>query len=219
MFIVSYINVPFLYNAGENPPNTFQFVLYEGSNKIKVNYADVHPRVTKKHVTTAGIEDSTGSVGLQYPLKTAKELSVLYYLGELEAPPTEEDEVETPPTNTDESTEEEANENETCVVCTDKTLLFPHVVYRGDWSFAIALVNVGSDSDDIVIEMYDKEGNVETLERSISPYKRLVVSPIDTGQGTFIVKVKDCGPNTYGIMIRLWRQRPVGEVPAIEIRE
>ena len=75
-------------NKINDPKNTFQYVLYEGSNDIQVNYLDITSFGEKE--TIAGIENATGTVGLQYPLmETAgnyKEIYVRYTLNQADPP-------------------------------------------------------------------------------------------------------------------------------------
>lgn len=78
-FIVQFTDVPFYDGGGLH---TFQYVLVEGANEIHVNYLDVVSEGVGN--TTAGIENSVGSIGLQYTqMDTAglyRNLSVIYYL-------------------------------------------------------------------------------------------------------------------------------------------
>ncbi|HEY3246520.1 MAG TPA: thrombospondin type 3 repeat-containing protein [Phycisphaerae bacterium] len=59
-FIVQFKNVPHFPNGGLS---TFQFKLFEGTDVIEVHY---QAAPAGNHVNTAGIEDQTGTIGLQY---------------------------------------------------------------------------------------------------------------------------------------------------------
>jgi len=61
-FVVQFEDVP--YQSLSETRNTFQFILYESTNDIRVNYLDVTSFGEEK--TAAGIENADGTVGLQY---------------------------------------------------------------------------------------------------------------------------------------------------------
>jgi len=60
--------VPYLYHR-DDEGNTYQYVLYEGSNDIQVNYSGVtsYGDGSIYDAMVAGIENATGKIGLQYP--------------------------------------------------------------------------------------------------------------------------------------------------------
>lgn len=84
-FVVEFMSVPYLYHR--DTLNTFQYVLYEGTNDIQVNYQDV---TSFGEETIAGIENAKGTVGLQYPrMDTAgryRNFYVRYTLNQAEPP-------------------------------------------------------------------------------------------------------------------------------------
>jgi len=74
-FVVQFTDVPYLYHR--DTLNTFQYVLYEGTNDIQVNYLDITSYGEAK--TSAGIENDYGTIGLQYPkMNTADNYRNLY---------------------------------------------------------------------------------------------------------------------------------------------
>ncbi len=60
-FIIEFSDVPF---STLPTTNSFQIILYEGSDQIQINYLDVSSRGSGK--TAAGIENSNGTIGLRY---------------------------------------------------------------------------------------------------------------------------------------------------------
>ncbi|MBN1828986.1 MAG: hypothetical protein JW884_07565, partial [Deltaproteobacteria bacterium] len=59
------------YERNQSDLNSFQIILFEGTNAIQVNYLNVVSRGISDNTfnfTTAGIENSTGAIGLKYPL-------------------------------------------------------------------------------------------------------------------------------------------------------
>ncbi|PIE71192.1 MAG: hypothetical protein CSA22_03975 [Deltaproteobacteria bacterium] len=76
--VVQFTNVPFMDDKDKT--NTFQIILEQGTNNIRVNYQSVWFRGPGK--TTAGIQNENGTVGLEYHLTESKgayfNRSVLY---------------------------------------------------------------------------------------------------------------------------------------------
>ncbi|MEA2038908.1 MAG: hypothetical protein U9N82_03640, partial [Thermodesulfobacteriota bacterium] len=62
-FVVQFTNVPYLYHR--DTLNTYQYVLYEGTNDIQINYLNITSYGEAE--TIAGIENADGTIGLQYP--------------------------------------------------------------------------------------------------------------------------------------------------------
>jgi hypothetical protein len=85
-FVVQFTNVPYKYFA--STLNTFQYVLYEGTNDIQVNYLDITSY--GDHYTIAGIENADGTIGLQYPkMNTAgnyKNFYICYSINQADPP-------------------------------------------------------------------------------------------------------------------------------------
>jgi hypothetical protein len=85
-FVVQFRNVPYKYFA--STLNTFQYVLYEGTNDIHVNYLDITSY--GEAYTVAGIENADGTIGLQYPkMNTAgnfKNFYIRYSVNQVDSP-------------------------------------------------------------------------------------------------------------------------------------
>ena len=85
-FVVQFTNVPYKYFA--STLNTFQYVLYEGTNDIHVNYLDITSY--GEAYTVAGIENADGTIGLQYPkMNTAgnfKNFYIRYSVNQVDSP-------------------------------------------------------------------------------------------------------------------------------------
>ncbi len=83
--MVQYTEVPYTSDGSHATyNNTFQIVLYEGTNDIQVNYLDVTTRGPGDDMAFAGIENRFGNQGLRYgPMSLAgrqyKNLYVRYY--------------------------------------------------------------------------------------------------------------------------------------------
>ncbi len=92
-FIIEFFEIP--HTSYQSILNTFQIVLYEGSNDIIIHYKDITS--LGKGSTTAGIENLYGNAGLQYPRFDTegnyKNLSVLYTTADMSSsnPPIESD--------------------------------------------------------------------------------------------------------------------------------
>ncbi len=86
-FIVQFTNVPHccsLYPT--NAAGTFQFKLFESSNLIEIHYDTALANANPRNYS-AGIEDTTGTIGLQYYLSTgslATPLAVRYFGDDLQ---------------------------------------------------------------------------------------------------------------------------------------
>ena len=98
-----------------------------------------------------------------------------------------------------------------------KTLIFPHVVYVGQWSFGIAIVNTGMSRDTVMVNIYNQDGLVKSYPMNVEPDEHAVITPADTGKGVFHISVGGCGDDIYGTFIRNWKGNPCSEVNAIEV--
>ncbi len=69
--------------------NTFQYVLFEGSNDIQINYKQAYSRGAGQ--ASAGIQNEDGTIGLQYePFDNAQQVNNFSILYTLESAPSEE---------------------------------------------------------------------------------------------------------------------------------
>jgi hypothetical protein len=195
MFIVSYINIPFFFDESDIR-NTFQIILYEASNDIRVNYRDVSPRDTSSNTTTAGIENAQGTVGLQYErFKTPgryMNISVRYYTGSGGEPgPAPEPEPSPLPVSD---------------LFPKGSLFFPSIVVEQDWKMELCVINPDSEQTGTgVLRAYDQNGGFvgEVAHLSIPPRGRYAVSIVDLmgmyGSVAYMVFEPDSGsPDLVG---------------------
>ena len=199
MFIVSYINVPFIYYEGADPLNTFQIILYEGTNDIQVNYLDVRPRESARHTTTAGIENSNGTAGLQYQKFNTpgryRNLYVMYYLGDSASPPPSDDGGSEPPPDDGFGSGEDTPPSN---LFPDGSLFFPYIALDTEWNTTLYVINQdSSQAQSGVFRSYDEDGTLvsETGHITIAPNARYALPILDlagmAGNGAYMVFVPD----------------------------
>jgi len=203
MFIVSYINIPFFYP--DDILHTFQIILYEGSNDIKVNYRDVSPRDSSGHTTTAGIENAQGTAGLQYERFNTpgryRNIYVRYFTGSGGGP-----EPPPPEPGPDPAPEPGPSPSPNPSLFPEGSLFFPHIVLEPDWKMELCVINPDSAQTGAgVLRAYNQNGGFvgEVAHLSIPPCGRYAVSLVDLmgmyGSAAYMVFEPDPGsPDLVG---------------------
>ena len=95
-----------------------------------------------------------------------------------------------------------------------RTLVFPHLVVNSAWSFGIALTNT-ADTDDLVrVETWNEIGLIDSRLITIPAHDRWMKGGYSLEKGLYTIIVRLCSDYTFGTLIRLWKDMPVGEEPA-----
>lgn len=197
MFIVSYNTIPFIYP--DDIRHTFQIILYEGSNDIKVNYRDVSPRDTSKHTTTAGIENTQGTAGLQYErfntTRRYTDIYVRYYTGSGGEPYPPSPEPDPDPTP-----EPGPSPAPVSGLFPEGSLFFPYIVLNPDWKMEICVINPDPEQTGVgVLRAYNQNGGFvgEVAHISILPRGRHSAPIVDLmgmyGSAAYMVFEPDPG--------------------------
>jgi len=100
------------------------------------------------------------------------------------------------------------------VVAQARTLVFPHLVVNSAWSFGIALTNT-ADTDDLVrVETWNEIGIIDSRLITIPAHDRWMKGGYSLEEGLYTIIVRLCSDYTFGTLIRLWKDMPVGEESA-----
>jgi len=100
------------------------------------------------------------------------------------------------------------------VMAQARTLVFPHLVVNTTWSFGLVITNAGDVDDMIRLETWSKTRFIITKQIKIKAHDRWTMGGYSMSAGVYTIIARSCSDWTFGTLIRLWKDMPVGEEPA-----